>query len=102
MKHRRGTPGKYVFAHAVVPPRITAGARPRCRLAGSRKPGWERRYLGHVYFTYISLWVGFVIVPALGSPNPGVWIPVAVVSVLTAGTMLIHRYEQRLGLRPSP
>ena len=72
------------------------------RLAESRKPGWKQRYLGHAYFTYISLWVGFAIVPALRSPNPGVWIPVAVVSVLTIGTILFHRYERRIGLRPSP
>lgn len=72
------------------------------RIAESEGPGWERRYVGHVYFTYISLWVGFAIVPALRSGNPGLWIPIAVVSVLTAGTLLIHRYERRMGLRPSP
>jgi cobalamin synthase len=69
------------------------------QLAANRMPGWERRYVGHVYFTYISLWVGFAIVPALRSPNPGLWIPVAVLTVLAAGSALIHRYERRIGLR---
>lgn len=72
------------------------------RIAESRRPGWKRRYVGHVYFTYISLWVGFAIVPALRFGNPGLWVPIAVVSVLTAGTLLIHRYERRIGLRPGP
>ena len=69
------------------------------RLAGSREPGWERRYVSHVYFTYVSLWVGFAIIPALRSGNPGLWIPVVVAAVLTAGTLLIHRYERRIGIR---
>jgi hypothetical protein len=69
------------------------------RLAGGSGRGWERRYVGHVYFTYVSLWVGFAIVPALRSGNPGLWIPVAVIGVLAAGTLLIHRYERRIGLR---
>lgn len=69
------------------------------RLASSREPGWKRRYVSHVYFTYISLWVGFAIVPALRSPMPGLWVPVAVIGVLVAGTLLVHRYERRIGLR---
>jgi hypothetical protein len=69
------------------------------QLAGGSEPGWELRYVQHVYFTYVSLWVGFAIVPALRSPNPGLWIPVAVVGVLAAGTLLINRYERRIGLR---
>lgn len=71
------------------------------RMAASSEPGWERRYVSHVYFTYISLWVGFAIIPALRSGNPGLWVPVAVVSVLTAGTLLLHRYGRRIGLRPT-
>ena len=71
------------------------------RLAVNRGQGWERRYVNHVYFTYISLWVGFAIVPALRSPAPGLWIPVAVVGVLTAGTVLAHSYQRRIGVRPS-
>ena len=69
------------------------------RLASGDEPGWERRYVSHVYFTYISLWVGLAIIPALRTNNPGLWIPVAVVGVLAAGTLLIHRYERKIGLR---
>jgi FtsH-binding integral membrane protein len=71
------------------------------RLTGSDEPQWERRYVSHVYFTYVSLWVGFAIIPAVRSGNPGLWIPMAVMGVLTAGTLLVHRYERRLGLRPA-
>jgi hypothetical protein len=61
--------------------------------------GWERRYVNHVYFTYISLWVGFAIIPALRSPTPGLWIPVAVATVLATGRVLEHRYQRRIGIR---
>ncbi|MCI0544417.1 MAG: hypothetical protein L0Z49_08235 [Actinobacteria bacterium] len=71
------------------------------RLAAGRSPGWEHRYLDHVYFTYISLWVGLAIIPALRSPNPGLWIPITAGSVLAIGTALIHRYQRRIGLRPT-
>lgn len=71
------------------------------RLAGGNDPEWERSYVSHVYFTYISLWVGFAIIPALRSPTPGLWIPIAVIGVLAVGTLLVHRYERRIGLRPS-
>lgn len=69
------------------------------RLVLSREPGWQRRYVGHVYFTYVSLWVGFAIVPALRSPDPILWIPVSVIGVLTVGWFLLHRYESAIGLR---
>lgn len=69
------------------------------RIAASGEPRWERPYVGHVYFTYVSLWVGFAIVPALRSGNPGLWIPIAVVGVLAVGTLLIHRYQRRIGIR---
>jgi hypothetical protein len=71
------------------------------RVAESRDADWERRYVGHIYFTYISLWVGFAIVPALRSPSPALWIPVAVIGVLLTGSVLVHRYERRIGVRPA-
>lgn len=70
------------------------------RLVGSAQPDWRRRYVGHVYFTYVSLWVGFAIVPALRSGNPGLWIPVAVAAVLTTGTLLVRHYESRFDFTP--
>jgi hypothetical protein len=71
------------------------------RLVSSRDPGWERPYVSHVYFTYVSLWVGFAIIPALRSPAPGLWIPIAVIGVLAAGRTLVHAYERRIGLKPT-
>jgi len=67
-------------------------------LAGRRPVNWEESYVDHTYFSYISLWVGFAIVPALQSNNPGLWIPIAVVAVLATGTVAIKRYKAHLGL----
>lgn len=64
------------------------------RLVASGGRGWEGRYVNHVYFTYISLWVGLAIVPALRSPNPGLWVPIAVAVVLATGSLLVRRFKQ--------
>lgn len=56
--------------------------------------GWEGRYVNHVYFTYISLWVGLAIVPALRSPDPELWVPIAVAVVLSTGALLVRRFKQ--------
>jgi hypothetical protein len=72
------------------------------RLVKTRGPGWETRYVGHIYFTYISLWVGFVIVPALRTDHPQIWIPVAVVGVLGVGALLIDRYKKRIKPASTP
>lgn len=66
------------------------------RVASSREPGWEGRYIGHVYFTYISLWMGFVILPALNFPMPQVTVPVIAVVVLLVGQTLVGRYRRRV------
>jgi hypothetical protein len=70
------------------------------RLVADDGPGWEGRYVSHVYFTYISLWVGFAIVPALRSGNPGLWIPIAIAVVLSTGTLLVQRYKREV-IRPT-
>jgi uncharacterized membrane protein YhaH (DUF805 family) len=62
----------------------------------ARPAGWQARYLGHVYFTYISLWVGVVIVPALRTPLPQLFTPLAVVAVLVTGHLLLARYRSRM------
>jgi hypothetical protein len=66
------------------------------RVASSRGAGWEGRYISHVYFTYISLWMGFVILPALNLPFPQVTVPVIAVVVLLIGQMLVGRYKRRV------
>lgn len=70
------------------------------RLAGETTDrAAARRYVGHVYFTYVSLWVGLAIIPALRSETPGLWLPVAIIGVLAVGFLLLHLYESRIGLR---
>ena len=66
------------------------------RVVSSREPGWEGRYIGHVYFTYISLWMGFVILPALNLPMPQVTVPVIAAAVLLTGQTLVGRYKRRV------
>lgn len=71
------------------------------RLVSDDNREWRHHYVSHVYFTYISLCVGFVIVPALRSNTPALWIPIAVAIVLVTGTILLRLYEQRIGIRPT-
>lgn len=59
-------------------------------------PGWQARYLDHIYFTYIALWIGFLIVPALNLPAPQVAVPIVVIATLAVGHTLIGRYRDRL------
>jgi cobalamin synthase len=66
------------------------------RVASSREAGWQERYIGHVYFTYISLWMGFVILPALNLPMPQLTVPVIAVAVLLIGQTLVGRYKRRV------
>jgi hypothetical protein len=69
----------------------------RARLEASRRAeGWQERYIGHVYFTYISLWEGFVILPALNLPLPQLSVPLLALAVLLAGHVLLGRYKSRL------
>jgi hypothetical protein len=77
---------------AVMMLRIVLAAR----VGSSREPGWEGRYIGHVYFTYISLWMGFVILPALNLPMPQVAVPVIAAAVLLTGQTLVGRYKRRV------
>ena len=63
--------------------------------ARTRTRGWQQRYIGHVYFTYVSLWIGFLIVPALNVPFPQIAVPAVVVGVLAVGHVLLERFKQR-------
>lgn len=66
------------------------------RGARARPPGWRQRYVSHIYFTYISLWIGFGILPALNSPIPELLAPLVVVVALVVGGILVNRYKHRL------
>jgi hypothetical protein len=63
------------------------------QVASAQQPGWQGRYIDHVYFTYISLWEGFVILPALSLPLPQVTVPLVAVGVLLIGHTLVTRYK---------
>jgi hypothetical protein len=62
----------------------------------TRGVDWQDRYIGHVYFTYISLWEGFVILPALNLPLPQISVPAVAIGVLLIGHALIGRYKSRV------
>jgi hypothetical protein len=66
------------------------------REASARQQKWQHRYIDHVYFTYISLWEGFVILPALNLPLPQLSVPLVAVAVLLIGHALIARYKARV------
>jgi hypothetical protein len=61
-----------------------------------QRGAWERRYVDHVYFTYISLWEGFVILPALNLPMPQLSVPLVAIAVLLIGHALISRYKAHM------
>jgi hypothetical protein len=66
--------------------------------AATLRTGWQGRYVGHVYFTYISLWVGFLIILALRLPLPQVSAPLVGIGVLILGNVLVSRYRRRLSV----
>lgn len=66
------------------------------REARARAAGWQRRYVQHVYFTYVSLWIGFLVLPALNLPLPQVTVPLAAAAVLVIGSILVKRYKRSL------
>ena len=66
------------------------------RAARTAATGWQRRYVDHMAFTYISLWVGFLVVPAVNTAWPQVAIPVVVVVVVVTGSVLASRYKRRV------
>jgi hypothetical protein len=65
------------------------------REASTREPDWPERYINHVSFTYIALWEGFVILPALSLPLPQLSVPVVAIAVFLIGHALIVRYKTR-------
>jgi hypothetical protein len=66
------------------------------QVASAQESKWRERYVDHVYFTYISLWEGFVILPALNLPLPQLSVPVVAIGVLLIGHALIGRYKMRI------
>ncbi|WP_116050455.1 hypothetical protein [Amycolatopsis palatopharyngis] len=81
---------------AVIVYRIVQAGRESAR----RLPGWQRRYVAHVYFTYVSLWIGFLVLPALNLPLPYIAVPAVVLLVLAVGHVLVTGYQKRLVIEP--
>jgi hypothetical protein len=72
-------------------------------VAGTQGEGWQEQYIRHVAFTYVALWEGFLILPALRLPYPHLTVPLIVIAVLLIGGTLIDRYKARvLTIRPRP
>ena len=65
------------------------------RVARRRPPDWQPKYMNHVYFTYVSLWEGLVIV-TLGDLNAAPWlIAVVAVGLILLGATLFRHYQRQ-------
>jgi hypothetical protein len=71
--------------------RAAAARRLRRRAAGD----WRRPYMGHVGFTLIALWEGFVVVLAIDLGAPGWLVAVLAALGLVAGNRALHQVEAR-------
>lgn len=66
------------------------------REVAAQRAGWQGRYIDHVAFSYIALWVGFLVLPALNLPYPQFTVPAVVVAVIGTGALLVSRYRRRV------
>lgn len=89
--------GRAVFGGLIVLGAvIVARGQLALRTLRQRRAGWQQRYLDHVYFTYVSLWQGFVIVAVLDTDLPVWLVPVVAVGILVAGAALLGWYKRRV------
>lgn len=70
-------------------------------VSGTQGAGWREQYIGHISFTYVALWEGFVILPALRLPYPQLTVPLVAIAVLIVASTLIERYKARVLAVPS-
>ena len=66
------------------------------RAARQQAGGWESKYMNHIYFTYISLWEGLVIVGLFDANAPGWLIAGVAAGVFVVGAALFNNYKARL------
>lgn len=66
------------------------------RVAQDQVSGWETKYMNHIYFTYISLWEGLVIVGLFDLGAPALLIAAVAVGVVILGAVLFNSYKARL------
>ena len=57
---------------------------------------WHLSYMKHIYFTYISLWEGFVIVGLLDLGAPGWLVGAVAVGVLVLGSIWFNGWRRGL------
>lgn len=70
-------------------------------LARRRPDRWRSRYQSHIYFTYISLWEGFLIVGLIDLGMPGWLVGVAAVALVIVGTTWFNRWKQTNKMSPT-
>ena len=66
------------------------------RVARQQLNSWETKYMNHIYFTYISLWEGLVIVGLFDLGAPALLIAAVAVGVVILGAVLFNSYKGRL------
>jgi hypothetical protein len=71
------------------------------RAEQQRPPSWRSVYMNHVYFTYISLWEGLLIVGFLDLSAPPWLVGVVAVGLVFVGARLFHRFERRVLAPPA-
>lgn len=64
--------------------------------AAAMSDGWQRRYIDHIFFGYVSLWIGFLVLPASNLPYPQVVVPVVALGTLALGRVLVARYQKHV------
>ena len=64
------------------------------RASQDRPANWEASYIGHIYFTYISLWEGFFIVGLIDLGAPGWLVASVAIGVLLIGGYFSNRYKR--------
>jgi hypothetical protein len=72
------------------------------RAERQRPPSWRSVYMNHVYFTYISLWEGLLIVGLLDLSAPPWLVGAVAVGLVFVGARLFHRFERRVLATPAP
>jgi hypothetical protein len=66
------------------------------RVARRGEPGWPLRYVGDIFFGYISLWEGFVIISLLHAGLPAWGVGFIAGGVFAVGSAVVDHYKRTL------
>jgi hypothetical protein len=69
------------------------------RLAREQPDGWQRPYMNHIYFSYVSLWEGFFIVGLLDLGAPSWLVGAVALGVLVVGGIAFNIYKRDITSR---